>query len=280
MNLVTGRPSGVDAPASRIASTPAIRTGVGRGARGLGFALGLIVVVEVVTATVVRSRYFPRPSEVFVALADQLAGGELGGAIASTLGTFVTGLAIAAAAGVLLGVPLGSFPRLYAVFSLVIEFLRPLPSVALIPFVILLLGVGSPTAITVTAYAAFWPVLFNTYYGVRDADPVAIDTARNFGLTRLEVLRRVVLPMAARNVATGLRVSSAIALILTITVELLTSSGGVGYFITFMQGATRTTEMYAGVVAVGVLGYLVNLALRAAERRVVFWHRDPTEKAV
>jgi NitT/TauT family transport system permease protein len=242
--------------------------------RGLLFAAGLLLVIEAVTTWYVTSAYIPRPSEVFAALRTELLQGDMIQGTGRSLGTFALGLLTASATGVLCGVVLGAFPRVFSVFRLIIEFLRPLPSVALIPFSILILGVGGATGVTMAAYAAFWPILFNTYYGVRDTDPTAIDTARNFGLNRRSVLRRVLVPSAATNIAAGVRVSAAIALILTITVEMITSSGGLGFYIVQMQTATRTEEMYAGVFAVGVIGYVINLVVAALERKVVFWKTD------
>lgn len=259
-----------DAPARPAARAP--RSGRRGGWRGLVFVAGLVVALQLVT-TLIGSRYFPRPTEIAVAFAAQVADGALVVALLGTLGTALAGLALATVAGVLLGLLLGSSEWLYASVRWVIEFLRPLPSVALVPFAILLFGVGPTTTILAAFYASLWPVLFNTYYGVRDADPVALDSARTFGLSRTEVLRRVVLPLALPNILTGIRVASAIALVLTITVELLTAAGGVGYFISFMQAAIRTPEMYAGVLVVGALGYLLALGVQALERRLLFWNR-------
>ncbi|MBW0094013.1 ABC transporter permease [Pseudonocardia sp. KRD-184] len=253
------------------ASTPGRRRR-GVNLRGAAFVVGLVLALEVGTA-VLGSRFFPPPSRIAVALVEQLADGRLASALLETVLSVAGGLAAASVVGVLVGLLLGSSDRLYAVLRWVIEFLRPLPSVSLVPFAILLLGVGPTTTIAAAAYAALWPVLFNTYYGVRDVNPVAIDSARTFGLTRAEVLRRVVLPLALPGILTGIRVASAIALVLVITVELLTAAGGVGYFISFMQSAIRVPEMYAGVLVVGVLGYLIALGVQALERRLLFWNR-------
>lgn len=245
--------------------------------RGLVFAIGLLVVLEALTAWYIESSYVPRPSEVFAALYTALLDGEMLVDAGQTLQTFAGGLALAAVGGVVAGVLLGSSVTGFNAVKLVIESLRPLPSVALIPFGILILGVGPTTGVAIATYAAFWPILFNTYYGVRNADPVAVDSARTFGLSRLEVLRRVLLPSAATNIATGIRISAAIALVLTITVELITSSGGLGYYIIRMQTAIRTEDMYAGVFAVGLLGYVINLTFATLERKVVFWKTDVRE---
>ncbi len=267
------RAPGIDAAASR-------RTGRGRrtrppfNVRGLVFAAGLLLLIEALTTWFVQSAYIPRPSQVAAALYTGIVDGGLLTAAGQTLTTFGAGLLIAIAVAVPAGVLLGASATAFNTVKLIIEFLRPLPSVALIPFGILILGVGDTTAIALTVYAASWPILFNTYYGVRDADPVAVDTARNFGLGRAAVLRRVLLPSAAINIAAGVRISGAIALILTVTVEIITSSGGLGYSIVQMQTAIRNADMYAAVFAVGLLGYAINAAVAGLERKIVFWKTD------
>jgi NitT/TauT family transport system permease protein len=245
--------------------------------RGLAFAIGLVLVLELLTATVVTSVYVPRPSEIGGALVSELQRGDLMSGIGITLGAYLQGLAIAAVAGVVLGAALGASDLAYHTFRVLIEFLRPLPSVALIPFSILLLGVGTTTTVAMIVFASFWPILFNTYYGVRAVNPVAIESARIFGLNRRQVFFRVQIPSAAVNIAAGIRISSAIALILVITVEILTRSGGLGYYIVRMQVAIRTEDMYAGIFVVGVIGYLVALAVAGLERRVIFWNSDIRE---
>jgi ABC-type nitrate/sulfonate/bicarbonate transport system permease component len=278
MTLVTGRETAESSASEVVPGRPRTTAGrarrLGLNLRGLGFALLLLLFLQALTVWVVDSVYVPTPSEVLSSLWNLVMSGQLIEATGQTVRTFAIGLLLASVLGVTAGVVLGASRRTFDFFRLVIEFLRPLPSVALIPFAILVFGVGSTATITMVTYASFWPILFNTYYGVRDADPVAVDTARNFGLRRTAVLRRVLLPMAATNIAAGIRISAAIALILTITVELITSSGGLGYFIVRMQTAIRVEDMYAGVFAVGLLGYVVNLGVRGLERRVVFWKPD------
>ena len=241
--------------------------------------MGLLLLLEGLTTWVVHSTYIPRPSGVFAALYSEVLRGDLPSGALNTLATFAMGLGLAIVLGVTGGVILGASARAFDAVKLVVEFLRPLPSVALIPFAILILGVGDASSVTITTYASFWPILFNTYYGVRDTDPVAVDTARNFGLSRPALLRRVLLPSAATNIAAGIRVSAAIALILAITVEILTSSGGLGYYIVRMQTAIRTEDMYAGVFAVGILGYAINVAATALEKKLVFWKTDARDGA-
>ncbi|WP_157571504.1 ABC transporter permease [Nocardioides alkalitolerans] len=242
--------------------------------RGLVFAVGLLLLLELLTATVITSLYVPRPSEVAAALGQELRAGDMLSGVGTTMGAYAQGLGIAIVAGVLSGAVLGASRTAWQLFRVVIEFLRPLPSVALIPFSILLLGVGSTTTVAMIVYASLWPILFNTYYGVRGVNEVSIDAARTFGLKRWQIFLRIQLPAAATSIATGIRVSSAIALILVITVEILTRSGGLGYYIVRMQVAIRTEDMYAGIVVVGVLGYAIAVLMSWLERRVVFWNAD------
>lgn len=248
------------------------RTGGKVNLRGVAFAVGLLLLLELLTATVITSLYVPRPSEVVQALWSEILEGDILSGLGATMSAYFRGLGIAIVAGVLMGAALGASKVAWELFRVVIEFLRPLPSVALIPFSILLLGVGSTTTVAMIIYASLWPILFNTYYGVRGVNEVSLDAARTFGLKRWQIFLRVQIPSAATNIATGIRVSSAIALILVITVEIITRSGGLGYYIVQMQVAIRTEDMYAGLVVVGLLGYVISVLVAALERRLIFWN--------
>lgn len=251
---------------------------IGFNLRGFAFAIGLVLLLEILTATLVTSAYVPRPSEVGRALITEMERGDILTGIGLTMGAYAQGLGLAIILGVVLGAAIGASTIAYNVFRVVIEFLRPLPSVALIPFSILLLGVGTTTTVAMITYASFWPILFNTYYGVRGVNQVSVDTARIFGLSRLSVFFRVQIPSAASSIATGIRVSASLALILVITVEILTRSGGLGYYIVRMQVAIRTEDMYAGIFLVGLIGYAISLLMTWLERRVVFWNSDIREE--
>ncbi len=153
----------------------------------------------------------------------------------------------------------------------VLEFLRPIPAVALIPLAIMFFGLGVPMQRFVIAYAALWPILINTLYGVRASDRLLHDVARTSGITRVGRLVRVTLPASLPSVAAGIRVSAAIALLVGVTAEFVTGTQGIGSYMQRQQLAFELPEMYAAVVLVGFLGYAINLVLRQAERRIVFW---------
>jgi ABC-type nitrate/sulfonate/bicarbonate transport system permease component len=211
------------------------------------------------------------PSAALRALVDGLRSGTLSAEIGTTLAGFAGGLAIAIVVGVGLGAVIGSSRALLDASSVVIEFLRPIPGVALIPLAILFLGLGTATTRFVVAYAAVWPILINTIYGVRGTDHVLHDVARTSGVTGVGRMFRVALPAALPSIAAGIRVSASIALLVAVTTEFIIGLDGIGAYMQHQQQAFQIPELYAAVVLVGLVGYAINVGLRAAQRRIVFW---------
>ena len=243
-----------------------------RGATGL---VMLFALAELVTRLeLVDPTYLPPASTVVVATGRVLLDPEFLGHVGATLAAWAIGLAVAIAIAVPIGVVLGSSWRSYLASTAAIEFLRPIPSVALIPLAILLLGRGLDMKVLLVAYASVWPILFNTLYGVREVDPLARDTGRAFGLGRLAVLWRIALPAASPFIATGVRVSAAIALILAISAELIaggTQGLGVWMLANSQTGVPREL-LYAGIVVAGLLGLALNALLATGERWLFAWH--------
>jgi NitT/TauT family transport system permease protein len=239
---------------------------------GLLFAVLAAAVIEVAVRLFELQDSLAAPSATLRALAEGISSGKLSGEVGTTLEGYVEGLVIAIAVGVLLGAAIGSSRTLLNASSLVIEFLRPIPAVALIPLAMLNFGLGVPMRRFVIAYAAVWPILINTLYGVRGGDRLLHDVARTSGLTRLGRLVRVTLPAALPSIATGIRVSASIALLVAVTAEYLTpGTGGIGSYMQRQELGFHLPEMYAAVVLTGLLGYTINLLLRAIQRRAVFW---------
>ena len=172
--------------------------------------------------------HVPSMTATVAELAELLGDGEFWSAVGSTLQGWALGLGIAAALAIPLGILIGSSPLAYRSVRFVVEFLRPIPSVALVPLAVLIYGVGLESKVFLAAFASFWPLFVQTLYGVQDVDPVATDTARSFGLGRFERLWRIKLPSAVPYIATGLRISSAVALILAVTAEIVIGSPGLG----------------------------------------------------
>ena len=204
--------------------------------------LGVLVLFELLPRIgVLPSDHFPPISETLSTLFDQLGESRFWEAVGNTLEGWALGLGIAAGLAIPIGIVIGSSRLLYRATRGVIEFLRPIPSVALIPLAILIYGTGLQSKVFLAAFASFWQVLVATLYGVQDVDPVATDTARSFGYSRPQRMLRVTLPSAVPYIATGIRIASAVSLILTVTAELVIGAAGLGRSINLAsRAATRS----------------------------------------
>ena len=221
----------------------------------------------------VIQNYLPPISRIVLALFHLVVSREILGHLLGSASRFLSGYCLAAAGAIAFGIVLGHFRFAYSLVEVLIELLRPMPSVAIIPVAILLLGIGNPTIVAVTVYACAWPILINTIDGVRNIERTLIDTGRTFGLGRWKILRRIVLPAASPYIGTGLRVSLSIALILVTTAEMVVGGSGLGYFILDEERSLRTSNMYAGIVMVALLGYALNRLFVLLENRAMAWHR-------
>jgi ABC-type nitrate/sulfonate/bicarbonate transport system permease component len=215
---------------------------------------------------------FPPVSEIFATLADLGTTGELWQAVRDTLDAWARAIVIATLIAVPLGLAIGSSPVGALLSRLTIEFLRPIPSVALIPILVLVYGTQPSLKVALGVFGATFPLLFQAMYGIADVDPVAKETARSFGMGWLTRLRRIVLPSCAPYLATGLRISASVALILVVTGEFIVGVPGIGREVLVAYSSGAFDIMYAYIVTAGLLGLAVNLCFHAAERRVLFWH--------
>ncbi len=225
----------------------------------------------------ISERDLPSMSASFRELWSLIQTGSFWGAFAQTVRGWALGLAVATALAVPVGILLGSSDFAARALRVPIEFLRPIPSAALIPLLFLTLGTRLRSEVFLAAFGAFWPLLVQTMYGVRDVDPLAIDTARSFGVGRFERLYRIKLPSAVPYIATGLRISSAVSLILAFTAELFMGIPGLGQKVNFAQAYGLNDQLYAYALATGFLGVAIHLVSTAAERGALRWH--PSQRA-
>ncbi|MBP2705299.1 ABC transporter permease [Microbispora sp. RL4-1S] len=248
-----------------------MRTRSTRVLRGAVGVAGLLVAAELALRAG-HVTLLPLVSTVLLRAAELTVDGEFLSAAASTLASWAAGLALTVAVGIPIGLLLGAMPKVEAVVRPLIEFLRPIPSVALIPLAILVFTEQLHLRAAIVIYAACWPVLINTIYGLKDVDPVAKETLRSFGFGPLAVLVRVSLPSAAPFIATGIRLAASVAIVLAVSVELVAGgTDGVGVYIIKAGGGGRTDLMIAATVLTGLFGLLVNVAFVAVERKVFRW---------
>jgi NitT/TauT family transport system permease protein len=256
------------------------QTRVTRGVTGV--LIFLLVGEAICRSGLVDRSYLTPPSIVLLRVVRLMGDTSFLQDIAFTLKAWSVGLLAAIVIAVPCGLLLGSLPIVNSAVRMVIEFLRPIPAVALIPLVILMVAEQTRIEQILAAYAALWPILINTVYAVGDVDPVARDMARTFGLGRFEILARISLPSVAPFVATGVRVASSIALIVTISTELVAggSDHGIGMFVLNASAdATHADAVFAAAAIAGLLGFLIDLGLRFLERRLFRWHFERLGRA-
>jgi NitT/TauT family transport system permease protein len=239
--------------------------------------IALFLLVAAVLGLVIPADVLP-PVWTVLARAAGLAGnGRFIADFGATLETWAVGLGFTVLIGVPCGLVLGSVPGVRFATRAIVEFLRPIPSVALILLVSLVLGYGLRMTTTLIVYGGIWPVLYNTIAGIDDVDPVARETHRAFGFSRLQTVRMVSLPSAAPFIGTGIRLASSVALILDIATGYITgpiNGPGIGAYIAQQSaGADDLTVILAATVWAGILGLVLDLLLTAAQRRLLRWHR-------
>lgn len=248
-------------------------------ARLPGFALiiALLIIWQVASMEgLVDPVSIPPVSTIFASGADVISNGELPRQLMPTLWRLFAGYFLATVVAVPTGLLMGTVPFVYRLLEPLTELIRPIPSSAYIPVAILLLGIGDEMKIFVIFIACLFPILLNTYGGVKGIDAVLIDTGRTFNVPRHRGLRQIILPAALPSILTGMRISLGIALIVSIVAEMISGNSGVGYFILDMQRVFRVPEMFAGIFTLGVLGYLLNFVFIQVEAYFLRWRSVPS----
>ncbi len=268
-----GRARAAGTPESRPDRAPERRQKVPDAAFGIVGVLVFAALLEVLPRLgVLPRKYFPPLSEMLTALAGQLGAASFWTALLDTVRGWGIGLGLALIAGTAVGFAIASSAKTIAITASTIEFLRPIPSVALIPLAVLLFGTDIRSTLLLVGYASFWPVLVQVLHGVQDIDPVAANTAESYGFSRWAVFRHLVWPTTLPYLITGARLSASVALILTISAELIIGSPGLGSEIARAQASNAIADVYAMVIVSGLLGMAVNVLIRSIERRVLGWH--------
>lgn len=220
--------------------------------------------------------FLPPISEILISLIKMTLSGELLKHMRYTIFRCFSGYFLATFIAVPVGIMMGRSKLIYSIFEPLVEMLRPIPSSAVIPVAILFLGIYTEMKLAVIIFGSLWPILINTYHGTRGIDPILIDTGRTFNLNKKQFLMKIVIPGASPNIFTGMRISLAIALILAITVEMIVGSDGLGFYIIDWERSFRFKEMYAGIFALGILGYLINCLFIQVDSRVMRWYKGFT----
>jgi ABC-type nitrate/sulfonate/bicarbonate transport system permease component len=253
--------------------------------RVLGAALEIAVPLALLGVWAVWSSgsqtyYFPPLSDILSTFADTWVFERVGSDVVPSLARLGLGYSIACVVAVALGLALGLSRPLRRALDPTVQFLRAIPPPALLPFGILVLGVGWSMKVFIIAFVCLWPVLLNTVDGVAGVDPTLRETARSYGIGGRDTVLRVILPAAAPQIFAGMRTSLSLALILMVISEMVASTNGIGYFVLESQRSFAIPEMWSGILLLGILGYLLNVIFLLVERRVLRWHRGARASAL
>lgn len=225
--------------------------------------------------------FFPPPSTIVKRMREVWFSGpadhlfltpEATGNFFPSLGRLITGWLLAALLGIVLGVALGRSRRISDYVDPLLQFGRAIPAPALVPVFIVFFKIGTPMQLATIVFGVVWPVLLNAIDGAREVDPLQVDTTRVFGMTAPLRLRYLILPAAAPKIFAGLRLSLSLSLILMVLSEMVGSTNGIGYRLLISQREFDYGQMWAGIVLLGILGYVLNVAFLAVERRALGWH--------
>jgi ABC-type nitrate/sulfonate/bicarbonate transport system permease component len=240
----------------------------------------LLLAIWAVWSSGSETYYFPPLTDIFETFADTWLFERVGSDVVPSLTRLFLGYGIACVVAIGLGLALGLSRPLRLAVDPIVQFLRAIPPPALLPFGILVLGVGTSMKVFIIAFVCVWPVLLNTIDGVGGVDPVLRETSRVYAIGRRDQILRVLLPAAAPQIFAGMRTSLSLALILMVISEMVASENGIGYFVLQSQRSFAIAEMWSGIILLGILGYVLNAVFLLVERRVLRWHRGARASAL
>ena len=242
----------------------------------VGAVIAFVAVWSGLAGLVVALRLFnpiflPGPWLVVGSLAELAAKGQLGGHVVATLERVAIGFGTGAALGVALGLAAGYLVPVRNVVEPIVEMLRPIPPLALLPLFIVWVGIGEASKIGFITYATFFPIFLTTVTGVRQIDPLLLRAAQSLGARGVPLFTRVILPAALPDILTGLRLGVALAFFVIVISEFIGAEQGLGYLINDGRNFFLVPQMLGAAVVLGLLGYAGSALVRLLERRVARW---------
>jgi NitT/TauT family transport system permease protein len=225
-------------------------------------------------AGVISAFYFPAPLKVADTLAELVASGELMAQLHITLARMLPGLLLGGIPGLALGLAMGWSARLRAVVDPLVAALHPVPKMAILPLVLVVFGIGETSKIVLVGLATFFPMVINAMAGVRQINPIHFEVAKNYGARPLQVLWRVVLPGSLPLTLSGLRLALNMAFHVTIALEIVAATTGLGALLWLSWEVLRVHLMLATLVVIAALGISFNLILQWLAGRLVPWQPD------
>jgi sulfonate transport system permease protein len=237
----------------------------------LAAALAVLAWQKIADARLISPVFLPGPDRAWAALTHGLTQGDLLKRWTGTIRHMFLGWLLASLVGVMIGAAIGSSERARAYCGPILELMRPLPASALVPLAISLLGLTERMVLAVIAFGALWPMLLATVHGFAAVEPRLYEVSRALGLSRWEQIYKISLPSSLPDILSGMRLGLTIALILAVVGEMLASQEGLGNQILLAARSFRAADLYAGVILLGVTGYVTALLLGAVEARLLRW---------
>lgn len=221
----------------------------------------------------VNRAFLPTPAATLESLLHGLAGGDLAAYTWATLSRMVSGWVLASALGIALGALIGSSERAREWIAPTLEFIRPLPASAVMPLAIALFGLSGNMVLAVVAFGAMWPVLLATLHGLASVHKQLREVSRSLELGHLAFVLKIGLPNAMPDILAGMRLSLTVSLIVSVVGEMIASQAGLGQAILLAARSFQASELFAGIVLLGAMGFASNMLLALAERRLLRWQR-------
>lgn len=215
--------------------------------------------------------FLPTPGAALSSLLEGLRDGELGEQTLATLRRMLEGWLLACLAGVLLGALVGTSPSARAWLQPMLEFIRPLPASAVLPLAISMFGFGPNMVLFVVAFGAMWPVLLSTLHGFAHVEYRLREVASALQMSRISFVWKIGLPSAMPDILAGMRLSMTVSLIVAVVGEMIGSQSGLGQAILHAARSFRASDLFAGIVLLGAIGFAANAVLATAEKRLLVW---------
>ena len=235
--------------------------------------IGILVAWELLSRFVIPPRFLPPPSAIAVAFYDVTVTGELLRQLWQTASVLLVGFSLAIVTGVALGVAMGTFATLRRLLDPYVNAFNAMPTVALVPLVIIWLGLEFQAKVFLTWLVAVFPIVINSQIGVANVPPAFIETARAFGCDRWQTFRRVVLHAAVPFLIAGIRLGLGKALVGVVVAEMFTALAGLGYMVVLYGNTFRTAELFVPIVVLALLSIGITKLIYALERRVAPWRK-------
>jgi NitT/TauT family transport system permease protein len=220
---------------------------------------------------IIPAYILPSPDDVLNSFLGFVGTNELFIDTMATLSRVITGLVIAAAIAIPLGIIMGWSKKVEGISNLTIQILLPIPPLAWIPFAMLWFGLGFASAVFIIFIGTFFPVLLNTMDGVKRINKVYIESAYTLGASERQILSNVIMPASLPSIFTGLRVGIGIGLMCTVAAEMIAVKSGLGYLIMQSMNVINTGGVIVGMLIIGIIGFLMDYSFRKAEKRYVLW---------